>query len=516
MLASVKEKVKDLITDLMVGSPIRRIFLRKGVSTVVILTLHRVAIREHGIAGHRLEMLAEFITRLRRIGVPIVGLDDVVEAMRGTDSLPQLSVCFTLDDGYWDQAEQTVPLLLDHGVLPTVFLITGFLDGQLWPWDARVHELFRLAAGPSLQIRLAGSGLDFDIGSPASRLHSRHIFTELCKAVSDQRREKLISALCESVGVDPEIPLPRHQRPMTWDQARALERRGVRFGSHSVSHCVFSRIPEERAVAELEVSGKRIAEELRRPLPVVAWPIGRPVDFGDRDLALAAQAGYQASATVFSRDVVMPREHRCATSVTLHRHGFSTTPAENLRTIFRLSVDTARAIGAKALGRVAQSDDGMVDWHRVRRLVFVCKGNICRSVYAEMRARSVGLKAISCGVEALPGAVADGAAVRNAMVREVDLSAHRSRRLDQLEVDQSDLLIFMEPKQQSLVQGVAERAGAQQTLASRWIALTKVGAEIPDPYGRDDCTFQTVFESLDELVANLAPRLGISAQPRIG
>ena len=40
-----------------------------------------------------------------------------------------------------------------------------------------------------------------------------------------------------------------------------------------------------------------------------------------------------------------------------------------------------------------------IDWDAIERLVFVSKGNICRSAYAEAVARSLDIKAVSCGVQ---------------------------------------------------------------------------------------------------------------------
>ena len=40
-----------------------------------------------------------------------------------------------------------------------------------------------------------------------------------------------------------------------------------------------------------------------------------------------------------------------------------------------------------------------VHWESVGRLVFVCKGNICRSAYTEAVAKSLGVAAISCGLD---------------------------------------------------------------------------------------------------------------------
>ena len=40
-----------------------------------------------------------------------------------------------------------------------------------------------------------------------------------------------------------------------------------------------------------------------------------------------------------------------------------------------------------------------IKWEDVDRLVFVCTGNICRSAYAEYKARSLGMSATSFGID---------------------------------------------------------------------------------------------------------------------
>src|SRR5262245_51985599 len=53
-----------------------------------------------------------------------------------------------------------------------------------------------------------------------------------------------------------------------------------------------------------------------------------------------------------------------------------------------------------------------IDWARVQRLVFVCKGNICRSPYAESKATTMGVTATSAGIEAASQRDADLVAIR--------------------------------------------------------------------------------------------------------
>lgn len=79
-----------------------------------------------------------------------------------------------------------------------------------------------------------------------------------------------------------------------WDEIRALEGRGVRFGSHTASHSPLTGISVQEAEAELTASRARLREELRTPLDAIAYP------YGDVDPAvehLAGACGYAFGLT---------------------------------------------------------------------------------------------------------------------------------------------------------------------------------------------------------------------------
>lgn len=147
-----------------------------------------------------------------------------------------------------------------------------------------------------------------------------------------------------------------------------------------------------------------------------------------------------------------------------------------------------------------------VDWSSVRRLVFVCKGNICRSPYAMMRARQLGLNAISSGLDAIDNAVAHPDAIRNAAFRRIDLSAHRSRQLRASELREDDLVVLFEPWHLSrFLEGMTENERHNATLLGLWAAPR--WPYIADPYGKSDRYFQQCFKTIDSSIRAIAPRL---------
>jgi protein-tyrosine phosphatase len=84
-----------------------------------------------------------------------------------------------------------------------------------------------------------------------------------------------------------------------------------------------------------------------------------------------------------------------------------------------------------------------------RTILFVCHGNIIRSAFAAelMRSRSLGrapLRVRSAGLAARANGPAHPTAIECAREFGVDLSAHRTHRLDRKDIDEADLLLAME------------------------------------------------------------------------
>lgn len=83
----------------------------------------------------------------------------------------------------------------------------------------------------------------------------------------------------------------------------------------------------------------------------------------------------------------------------------------------------------------------------VRRLVFICHGNICRSAFADVVARQAGLNTASFGLSTSAGLPAHPPAADAALQMGYDLSAHRTTRAEDFIPAAGDLLLAMEVRQ---------------------------------------------------------------------
>ena len=202
-----------------------------------------------------------------------------------------------VDDGFADQGEFMRSAFIPLGCPATIFLIAGFLDGKLWPWDDRLSYIIARADAAASHVTIDGHDVKVALQTPGQRHHTLAHLRDLCKTIGNSDLYTLIDSIGEQLGVSvPSTPPPAYQ-PLTWDEVRALESQGIDFAPHSLTHRIFSRLNSEEATAEIAGSWKRLQEELQRPLPVFAWPTGRPMDYTARDVALLQELGLSAYAT---------------------------------------------------------------------------------------------------------------------------------------------------------------------------------------------------------------------------
>ncbi len=145
-----------------------------------------------------------------------------------------------------------------------------------------------------------------------------------------------------------------------------------------------------------------------------------------------------------------------------------------------------------------------IDWRSIDRLVFVCKGNICRSAFAEAVAKKEGVRAVSCGIDTIDGAPANDDAVKAALALGYDLSGHQTIPIQQLILEKTDLLVAMEPLQASFL---AQHLGGQYTCSLLGLWVTPTLPYIHDPYSGTPTYFRNCFDRIEKAVCLLAREL---------
>jgi peptidoglycan/xylan/chitin deacetylase (PgdA/CDA1 family) len=290
-------KPLDFIVHALSRRAARPLFRSMMRGRATIFMLHRVADTAHGVSGHSLEFVRAAIRALRQSGAQFVPVRRIMEACaNGTESGDDW-VAFTIDDGFADQAMMARSVFAAEHCPVTVFLISGLVDGQLWPWDDRLAYAIGRTQAAQLDVTLETKHLRLPLQSVQQRSHSLEQLRNHCKRLVNSDVYAVADAVARQLGVTLPDTAPPAYRPLTWDEARALESQGVEFAPHSISHRIFSRLSAAQAREEITQSWRRLQEELAHPLPLFAWPTGRPEDYTERDVALVRDAGLQACAS---------------------------------------------------------------------------------------------------------------------------------------------------------------------------------------------------------------------------
>lgn len=148
---------------------------------------------------------------------------------------------------------------------------------------------------------------------------------------------------------------------------------------------------------------------------------------------------------------------------------------------FRGIVRLALSYPQVAFGLSGQRKPDPVD---IRRMVFVCQGNICRSAFAEAKARFAGINAASFGLSAHTGGHAHEPAIAAARTLGIDLTQHKATDIADYLPQPGDLLLAMEVRQLHRLAMDARLMMLPRLLLGAW--MQPAMPHLHDPYGLDD------------------------------
>ncbi|MBU4344749.1 MAG: low molecular weight protein arginine phosphatase [Desulfobacteraceae bacterium] len=151
---------------------------------------------------------------------------------------------------------------------------------------------------------------------------------------------------------------------------------------------------------------------------------------------------------------------------------------------------------------------------RIKHILFVCTGNICRSPFAEGLLKRLAQKngfddivADSAGLLALPGNSATGLAQKVAAEYDVDLSRHIAKSAKEDIVNRSDLILVMENSHVKNLLDAFPEAEDKVFLIRRFARFGSKDRGIADPYGLNYDAYRFCFLDIQDGVSGLAEYL---------
>lgn len=318
-----------------------------------ILMLHRVQPRPAAMfaPNARLCISTEYLTKLlaafRAAGVDVISLDEALLRVHTRKRTPRF-VCFSFDDGYYDNLEHALPVFKRFHAPFTVYATTSFADRALAPWwcaleevvanESEVHwveldEGAHRAPTEASQLSSAKAGTEatyargWRVGSDSGIGSGRDVASEpavgsgagsrvtvrfATRTVSEKQRAfaalsaRFMALRASELRGQLRRFLTDHGRDMSalaaremcsWSDLRTLQAAGVEIGCHGSSHARLSLESPETVFEELASAREELEAQLARPVRHLAYPYGKPEHAAAREFAIARDLGFTSAVT---------------------------------------------------------------------------------------------------------------------------------------------------------------------------------------------------------------------------
>jgi peptidoglycan/xylan/chitin deacetylase (PgdA/CDA1 family) len=305
MLRLLKDRAKPLIKQAIITAGLEATPLLANTNLFssargqgAIFTLHHVrpnptrSFQPNDILDITPEFLETAIVTLGQAGYEFIRLEDIPARLVAGKAAP--FACFTLDDGYRDNAEFAAPVFSKHGVPFTIFLTKGFIDVTHSMWwettDALLNTVDRL---------------EFDFGSGAETLaagtlsEKLSVFNRVADFINSTDEAQAVAALdaaALTAGIDP-LGITRALTMREDELKTLLTNPLVSYGAHTVSHRGLVRLSTHDSQLEIAASVERVARITGEAPASFAYTYGDARSVAPRERALLKSLGVDIAVT---------------------------------------------------------------------------------------------------------------------------------------------------------------------------------------------------------------------------
>lgn len=223
----------------------------------------------------------------------VMDLGEAVSCMK-KNNVPERAVVLTFDDGYKDMYQTAFPILKRFGLRATCFLPTDVIGTGRLLWHDRV--CWAVSQTPkSLLVGFGSLGRGHWLSNVQEKHEAKERILWYLRTLDDKERTDEIQHLFEELNVSPEVSAA--ELMLSWDEVRLMYQNGIRFGSHTITHPILSKLSLENVWEEIYYSRKVIQKHLNDDCLNFAYPSGRPQDFTPEIKILVKEAGYTCAVS---------------------------------------------------------------------------------------------------------------------------------------------------------------------------------------------------------------------------
>lgn len=243
-------------------------------TSIACLTFHRIAeVKEEEIGPYpaititpkAFEGIIAFFSKHFRA----MALSDLVTHLADGKSLPSNTFAVTFDDGFVDNWSVAKPILENYEVPATVYVTTGYIGGEVFPYEFELADL--IASRDGVHFHWDGHEYHWDFKNKQDREQCYADIKRIGKPYSYAlRRDLMTKVLGEST-----LPKAQGSLFMNWRQVIELSQSPlITIGAHTHRHVLLPSLSQEDARDEIDSSKNILQAKLGGPVHHFSYPYG--------------------------------------------------------------------------------------------------------------------------------------------------------------------------------------------------------------------------------------------------
>lgn len=239
------------------------------------------------------QLLADTITLMRARGYELVDLETAIQRMRQPEK-GRPFVVFTFDDGYREHAREALQILREREVPMTLYLCADFLSRRSTFWWYLLEDALLEQDVLELEGDHPGWPRRWEVSTLEAKRAAFRDISDLFGATHGPE----LGAVERALFGEAQVAALAHRLAMDWDDVMTVARdKGVTIASHTASHPVLNRLPQEAMEEELLRGRGELERHINRPVEHLAYPYGSRLQVGAREIEAAKRLRFKTATT---------------------------------------------------------------------------------------------------------------------------------------------------------------------------------------------------------------------------
>ena len=198
----------------------------------------------------------------------VITLHDLLNSLKGVQALPSNSLLLTFDDGFRENYDVALPILLEKGVSGTFFIISTCLDNADMPHHNKISllvEQLDRSQNRRKSTRTKVSEILGECGANGPNLKAALLRLEY-------RHRHVLGAIANVLEVDFASYLATAKPYLSSDQVQVLIGKGFTIGSHSVDHPLYAALSLEEQLRQTRESVRLLRKRFQLNYGAFSFP----------------------------------------------------------------------------------------------------------------------------------------------------------------------------------------------------------------------------------------------------